>query len=187
MISSSKLRYLRIAPRKVRLVVDLVRGEKVERAQNLLSFTTKKAALPVLKLLNQALANAVNKNAKADKANLYISKIFVDGGPNLKRTLPRSRGRADVILKRSSHITIVLDEIKKIDKKSSKVLTPKGEGKEKTVSQKEVKEAKEIKEDITKTREQEKMKEKLKKRIKTERVKPKREKGLKRFFRRKAI
>ena len=129
MLSTAKLRYLRIAPRKVRLVVNLIRGEKLEKAQIILNFTQKKAALPVLKLLNQALASAVEKDLKLDKKNIYISKIFVDGGPSYKRTFPRARGRADVILKRTSHITIVLDEIDKKAKKPSKAKVPGGKRK----------------------------------------------------------
>ena len=104
------LRYLRIAPRKVRLVADLIRGKSVEQAQTVLKFTIKGAALPLLKLLNSAAANAKSKESSA--SNLYISKITVDEGPKYKRWMPRARGQAYEIQKRTSHVTIVLSEIK---------------------------------------------------------------------------
>ncbi len=105
------LRYLRIAPRKVRLVADLIRGKSVASAQTVLKFTIKGAAQPLLKLLNSAVANAKNKEAAID--NLYISKITVDEGPKYKRWMPRARGQAYEIQKKTSHITIVLSETKK--------------------------------------------------------------------------
>lgn len=107
-----KLKYLHISPRKVRLVADAIRGKKVDEAQSILSFTVKKASLPVLKLLNSAVANVKGKTDK-----LYISKITVDEGPVMKRVLPRAKGRGDVLKKRSSHVTLVLDEIKENKKK----------------------------------------------------------------------
>ncbi len=106
----AKLRYLRITPRKVRLVTDLIRGKTVEQAQHILNFTIKRTSGPLLKLLKSAIANAKN-NFHLDEANLYISKILVDEGPKNKRFLARARGRADQIEKKSSHITIALDEI----------------------------------------------------------------------------
>lgn len=112
---TAKLRYLRMAPRKVRLVADLIRGKSVEEAQNILNFTQKRAALPILKLLKQAIANAKN-NFHLDEKNLYISKITVNEGPKLKRVFPRARGQADVIQKKTSHITLILEEIKKTKK-----------------------------------------------------------------------
>jgi large subunit ribosomal protein L22 len=109
---TAKLRYLRIAPRKVRLVADLIRGRSVGEAENILSFTTKKASLPLLKLLKSAVANAKN-NFQLAKENLYISQILVDEGPKLKRWMARARGRADEIQKKTSHITLCLDVFKK--------------------------------------------------------------------------
>jgi large subunit ribosomal protein L22 len=106
------LRYLRIAPRKVRLVADLIRGKTVKEAKNILIFCRKKASLPLLKLLNSAVANATH-NFKMEENNLFISEIFVNEGPRLKRILPRSRGRADIIQKKMSHVSIFLEEIKK--------------------------------------------------------------------------
>ena len=114
----AKLRYLRIAPRKVRLVADLIRGKSVEEAETILNFTQKKAALPILKLLKQGIANA--KNLGLDEKKLYISKILVDEGPKLKRVFPRARGRADIIQKKTSHITLVLDYPKEENKKTKK-------------------------------------------------------------------
>ena len=117
----AKISYLRIAPRKVRLVVDLIRGKNVERAEDILNFTTKKASLPIIKLLKQALANAKN-NFQLDPANLYISKIFVDEGPKFKRWRARARGQAYEIQKKTSHITIILGELKKTAKKAKKTV-----------------------------------------------------------------
>ncbi len=106
----AKLSYLRISPRKVRLVADLVRGKSVEEAQRILNFTIKKAAKDVQKLLKQAVANAKN-NFQLEEGNLFISKIMVNEGPKLKRWMPRSRGRANEIQKKTSHIILVLNEI----------------------------------------------------------------------------
>ena len=109
MKSIAKLRYLRIAPRKVRLVVNLIRGKNVEQAQTMLKFVVKKGSLPVLKLLQSALASA-KRNFNAVESNLYISKITVDEGPKLKRMMPRARGQGYEIQKKTSHITIELSE-----------------------------------------------------------------------------
>lgn len=109
MTINAKLKHLRISPRKVRLVTDLIRGLNVKNAQDQLKFLNKKASEPVLKLLNSAVANA-HHNADLDKENLYISSIAVDPGPTLKRWRPRAMGRASSILKRTSHITLVLGE-----------------------------------------------------------------------------
>jgi large subunit ribosomal protein L22 len=118
LISTAKLRYLRIAPRKVRLVADLIRGKKAEEAQTILNFTNKRAAQSLLKLLKQAIANAKNK-FQTDPSDLYISKITVDEGPKLKRWMPRARGRAFEIQKKTSHIILELDS--KIKMKSKKI------------------------------------------------------------------
>jgi len=115
----AKLSYLRISPRKVRLVADLIRGKKAKEAAALLSFTVKKAAKPMKKLLDSAIANAKN-NFQAEEDTLYISKIMVDGAPMLKRWRARSRGRSMQIQKKASHITIILDGEKKDSKKASK-------------------------------------------------------------------
>ena len=104
-----QLNNLRIAPRKVRLVADMIRNKKATEARTLLEFTVKKPAQILLKLLNSALAAAEN-NFHAAEDSLYISKITVDEGPKLKRMFPVSRGRAHLIIKRTSHVTLILSE-----------------------------------------------------------------------------
>jgi large subunit ribosomal protein L22 len=113
----ANLRYLRMAPRKVRLVADLIRGKGVEEAEKILSFTKKRAALPLLKLLKSAIANAKH-NFNLDEKNLFVSKILVNEGPRLKRIFPRARGRADIRQKKISHITLILSELTKGEKKA---------------------------------------------------------------------
>lgn len=160
---TAKLKYLRIAPRKVRLVADLVRGKPIEEARTILNFTTKRAVQPLSKLLNSAIANA--KNLELDPANLYIAKILVDEGPKYKRWRARSRGVAAEIQKKTSHVTLVLDEIVKKPKKVKKVKkVDKGE---------KVEEVPKI--------------EKPKLKPELEIPKPKIEKGVRRIFRRKAF
>ncbi len=102
-------RYVRIAPRKARLVTELVKGKPVEEALTILRFVPKKAARLVDKTLRSALANA-EQNPNIDVDTLYIKRIFVDGGPSMKRWRARAMGRATKIIKRSSHITVILDE-----------------------------------------------------------------------------
>ena len=102
-----KARFIRIAPRKTRLVVGLIRGSSVEVARRQLAVSTKASAKPVLKALNSAVANAVN-NLKMDPATLVITKATVDEGSKLKRSTPRAMGRATPIRLRTSHITIVV-------------------------------------------------------------------------------
>jgi large subunit ribosomal protein L22 len=102
-------RYIRIAPRKVRLVVDLIRGKQVGEALAILKHTPKAASPVVEKLLKSAIANAEN-NHEMDPNNLVVGKIYVDQGPTLKRFRPRAMGRASRIHKRTSHITVVLNE-----------------------------------------------------------------------------
>ncbi len=104
-----ELNNLRIAPRKSREVVDLVRGKNIPQARAALEFTVKRASESVLKLLNSAVASALN-DLKLKESDLYISKITVDEGPKLKRIHMMSRGRAYPIMKRTSHITLVLSD-----------------------------------------------------------------------------
>ncbi len=158
---TAKLRYLRIAPRKVRLVADLIRGKTVEEAQTILSFTVKRAAPVLLKLLKSAIASA-RHNFQLEEGNLYISKITVDEGPKYKRWMPRAKGMASEIQKKTSHVTIVLEEIVKKPEKGKKA--------------KEVKKV----EKVLKV-------EKAKLRPELEIPKPKVEKGIRRIFRRKAF
>jgi large subunit ribosomal protein L22 len=102
--------HVRISPRKVRMVVDTVRGKSVSQAMSILEYTRKKAAQPVQKLLKSAVANAVENDGVSDVDNLVIDQIAVDEGPTLKRFTPRARGRATPIHKRTSHIRIALRE-----------------------------------------------------------------------------
>lgn len=104
-------RTVRIAPRKVRLVVDLIRGKQVGEAVAILRHTPKAASPVVEKVLKSAVANAEH-NYNLDPNNLYISEIYVDEGPTLKRYRPRAQGRASAINKRTSHITVVVSEKK---------------------------------------------------------------------------
>ncbi len=105
----AKAKYIRMSPRKVRLVVDLIRGLDVVKADNQLLFIKKVAARPVKKLLDSAVANA-HHNFEIEKDNLYIKEIKVDEGPTLNRWKPRAFGRATPIRKRSSHISLILEE-----------------------------------------------------------------------------
>ncbi len=102
-------RQIRISPQKARLVADLIRGKDIQTALNTLRFMPKKAARILAKVVESALANA-SQTESIDVDTLYIKKIFIDGGPMLKRIMPRAQGRATRVLKRSSHITVVLDE-----------------------------------------------------------------------------
>lgn len=104
-----KLRQLKITARKTRMVADLVRYKTTAQAEAILSFTPKKASLPLLKLLRSGMAAAKN-TYKLDPKDFYISKLTVDDGPMQKRVFPRSRGRADRIEKRTSHITLTIDK-----------------------------------------------------------------------------
>lgn len=112
-ITSAKAvaRTVRVAPRKVRLVVDLIRGKKVGEAISILKFTPRSASPVVEKVLMSAIANAEH-NYDLDIENLVVSDAFVNEGPTLKRFRPRAKGSASPIMKRTSHITIVVSENK---------------------------------------------------------------------------
>jgi len=103
------LKNYRQSPRKVRLVADLIRGRGVKEAGYMLSFSTKRAAKQISKLLKSAIANA-KENFDKEDGKLYVKEIRVDDGPTLHRWRPRARGSAFAIKKRSSHVKIVLDE-----------------------------------------------------------------------------
>lgn len=109
MEARAHLRYARIAPRKVQIVLDLIRGQEVNKAAAILKYTPKAASEMLIKLLNSAIANAENNNSMA-REDLYVSECFVSPGPTLKRIRPRAQGRAYRILKRTSHITLVVKE-----------------------------------------------------------------------------
>ena len=104
-------KYVRISPRKVRQVVNLIRGKKISDALAILQFTPKGSTEPVTKVLKSAVANAEH-NLDLNADDLVISEIYVDQGPTLKRIKPRAQGRADRIRKRTSHITVVVSEKK---------------------------------------------------------------------------
>ena len=103
-------RYVRISSRKVKVVIDLIRGKSVAEAKDILAFTPKAASEPVLKVLNSAVANAEN-NLDMSADQLFVAEVFANQGPTLKRFRPRAQGRASRIRKRTSHITVILDKV----------------------------------------------------------------------------
>ena len=105
------VRHVRISSRKVQLVADLIRGKRAVEAQAILQYTPRAAAPVALKLLNSAIANAEN-NQELNRDDLYVAEVFAGQGPTLKRFMPRARGSASRILKRTSHLTIILDQVK---------------------------------------------------------------------------
>ncbi|MFA5867965.1 MAG: 50S ribosomal protein L22 [Actinomycetota bacterium] len=123
MEARARAKYIRIAPRKSRLVVDMIRGKNAAESAVILQFSTREASKAILKVLNSAVANAVQKGASGAD-NLVVSEAFVDEGPILKRWRPRAQGRASRINKRTSHITLVLNEIEKTEVKKTKEPAP---------------------------------------------------------------
>lgn len=109
MEASAKLMGVKISPQKAKLVVDLVRGKSVKEAYDILAYANKFAAPVVAKLIKSAAANAVN-NKQMDEASLYIKEIWVCPGRTLKRFMPRAKGSASRILKRTSHINVVVSD-----------------------------------------------------------------------------
>ena len=108
MEATAKVTYVRIAPRKVQIVLDLIRNKPCDQAMAILKHTPKAACEPLAKLLKSAMANAENKDM--DVSSLYVAECFVGHGPTLKRIRPRDHGRAYRINKKTSHITLVLRE-----------------------------------------------------------------------------
>ena|SRR3989338_3571561 len=106
---TAQLNYLRMSPRRVNMMARLIRGEKVEKALHILRLHSRVAAKPLKKLVESAVANAENKG-NIDVDTLYIKEIQIGGGPTLKRWLPRAQGRATPIRKRTTHISLVLEE-----------------------------------------------------------------------------
>ncbi len=104
-------KFIRISPRKVRHVVDLIRGKDVNEALAILRFTPKRASKPVAKVVQSAASNAEH-NYDMDQENLYVAKAYVDEGPTLKRMKARGMGRADILRHRMSHITVIVEEKK---------------------------------------------------------------------------
>ncbi|PVU82408.1 50S ribosomal protein L22 [Cellulomonas sp. WB94] len=114
MEAKAKARFVRVTPQKARRVVDLVRGKQAAEAVAVLKFAPQAAGATVLKVVESAIANAREAAKRAgerlDEADLFVSEVFVDEGPTLKRFRPRAQGRASQILKRTSHITVVVAE-----------------------------------------------------------------------------
>lgn len=108
-VAKAVVRFVRLSPQKTRLVANLIRGKHVTEAQRILTFSPKRSAKVLLKTLNSAIANAEDKNIE-DTDMLLVSKIWIDGGPIYKRSLPRARGRATPIRKPTSHITVMLGQ-----------------------------------------------------------------------------
>ncbi len=104
-------KYIRISTRKVKAVIDLIRGKSVREAEAILLYTPKSATEPVAKLLKSVVANAEN-NLDLNREELYVAEIYANQGPTLKRYRPRAHGRASSIRKRTSHITVILDQAK---------------------------------------------------------------------------
>lgn len=100
---------VRIAPRKARLVIDLIRGKDIKEAQAILMFTPRAASPIILKVLNSAVANATHNN-DLDLSKLYVKEAYIGEGVRLKRMLPRAKGQGDIIQKKTSHITVVVAE-----------------------------------------------------------------------------
>ena len=104
-------RYIRMSPRKVKVVIDMIRGKSAKEAAAILRYTPKAACEPVLKVLNSAIANAEN-NLDMNRDDLYVAEAYANQGPTLKRYRARARGSASPIRKRTSHITVILDQVK---------------------------------------------------------------------------
>ena len=104
-------RYIRMSPRKVKVVIDMIRGKNAKEAAAILTYTPKAACEPVLKVLNSAIANAEN-NLDMNRDDLYVAEAYANQGPTLKRYRARARGSASPIRKRTSHITVILDQVK---------------------------------------------------------------------------
>ncbi len=111
MEAKAQARYVRLAPRKARAVVDLIRNRDLDEALSILRYTPRGAAEAVAKVVNSAAANAEH-NFEMNRGALYVDQAYVDEGPTMKRVQPRARGRRYLILKRTSHITVVLKERK---------------------------------------------------------------------------
>jgi large subunit ribosomal protein L22 len=112
-------KFIRITARKMRLVIDTIRGQDVKTAEDLLKFIPKGASTPIAKVLKSAKANAVN-NFEMLEDELFVKAAFVNEGPTLKRMIPRARGRGDSLFKRTSHVTIILEEKPKKNTKGGK-------------------------------------------------------------------
>ncbi len=111
MEAKAQARYVRLAPRKARDVINLIRSKDIDEALGILRYTPRRAAGVITKVLNSAIANAEH-NMEMNRGTLYVDQAYVDEGPTLKRVQPRARGRRFLIMKRTSHITVVVKERK---------------------------------------------------------------------------
>ncbi len=180
---TAQLKYLRIAPRKVRLLADTIRGLSLDEAEAILLMSARRPKTPLLKLLRSVRANAKN-NHKLDPDTLYIKEVRVDQGPMLKRWTPRSRGSIAAIQKKMSHITLVVDVAEKPHAKRFSIVVKKKTKKEEEKKGKKQKSKQEV--PAEKAPSAEKPKEREQKPVAE--TKPKETKGaLKKVFRRKAI
>lgn len=109
MVATAKIKMVRITPRKMRVVANEVRGKNIGQAIDFLTFSKKSAARPLLKLIKSAVANADHKGG-VDVDNLFVQELLVDSGPTMKRFMPRARGMATPVLKRSSKVSVTLGE-----------------------------------------------------------------------------
>ena len=130
MEATATLKYLKASPQKVRLVVDLLRGKKVEEALQILRFTNRPVAKDLAKLVRSAVANAENSENGVDSDELVVSKIYVNEGPREKRIQPAPMGRAFRIQKRKAHVTVhVSDEVKAVNERSGAAKTTRARSK----------------------------------------------------------
>jgi large subunit ribosomal protein L22 len=166
MKSTATLKYLRMAPRKVRLVANVIKGKNVAQASDVLSFGTKRAAEPMLKVLRSAVAAS-----SSEESNLFVANVVVNEGPKLKRFRARARGSAYRIHKKTSHVTIVVDEIE--EGKAPIERKPSG------AAEQEPPKAASMKKELAR--------EKPTFRAESSRVAPKKQTSIKRFFQRKSI
>lgn len=109
-MASATLRYARLKPQKTRLVADMVRGQSLAKAREILLFSTQVSAKVILRLIESAKANTLNEDSTLDEEDLFVREIQVNEGPRLKRVRPRSRGMANPIIKRMAHITVTVAE-----------------------------------------------------------------------------
>jgi large subunit ribosomal protein L22 len=125
MISKATAKYIRITPRKFRQIIPLIKGRRVEEAMWMLASVNKKASIYAREALKSALENAKKLHQGLDVSRLYVSRVIADGGPMLKRYRAASMGRANMIKKRTSHITVELDEIKAPKEKAASSVAKK--------------------------------------------------------------
>lgn len=132
MEATARLKNLRISPRKLRLLADAVRGQGVERAISTLRFSSKKMSQEMIRAIRSAISNALSERS-ADVDKMIVKEIFIDGGPTMKRFMSRARGSSSSILKRTSHLTVLVGEKDQKTKSAKKTVVAKKAEEEKTV------------------------------------------------------